>query len=122
MNKNIKILIVEDEVLTAKMIQAELRRSGYRVCQHVTTGEEAVSAVAQEPVDIILMDIGLPGKINGIEAAKQIQALVKSEVVFMTGYPDKDMMDMAMSLNPLGYFIKPLNMYDIFNTFNQLIG
>lgn len=103
-----KVLIVEDEVIIAMCLQMELERAGYEVSQNVLTGEEAVKFARQNPPDVILMDIRLAGKIDGIEAARQIQASGPIPIIFMTGYPDKAIEERARSLNPLGFFIKPI--------------
>jgi two-component system, response regulator PdtaR len=104
----IRFLIVEDEVLIAMSLELELKRADYGVCQCVPTGEEAVSFVASDPPDVILMDIRLAGKIDGIEAARQIQAIHDIPIIFMTGYSDNTLMEEAQQLHPLGYFIKPI--------------
>ncbi len=108
MTQQISILIVEDEVLTAMLLETELKKAGYTVCQQVVTGEEAVSVAQQDSPDIILMDIRLAGEIDGIEATRQIQAFAAIPVIFMTGYPDQETMNRARALHPAAYFMKPV--------------
>ncbi|MBD3305915.1 response regulator, partial [candidate division KSB3 bacterium] len=88
MNRPFRILLVEDEVMIAMGLELELKRAGYPECQRVVSGEEALVRVAQEPPDLILMDIRLAGKLDGIETARQIQAQTDIPIIFMTGYPD----------------------------------
>ncbi len=110
MTQLLQILIVEDEAMIAMCIEMELTRAGYGICQQgaVATGEKAVIIAQRESPDIILMDIRLAGEIDGIEAAQQIQACADIPIIFMTGYPDKAVEERAKKLNPLGYFVKPV--------------
>lgn len=103
-----RILIVEDEVIIAMYLEMELQHAGYQVCQHVTTGEEAVRIARRDAPGCILMDIRLAGDIDGIEAAQHIQAQADIPIIFMTGYPDKTIEDRAKALHPLGFFLKPV--------------
>lgn len=68
MRKKIKILIVEDEVIIAQFLKIELEDSGYEVCSFVASGEEAIIEAKEKNPDLILMDIHLSDKIDGIEA------------------------------------------------------
>ena len=106
-----RILIVEDEVMIAMCLEMELKRAGYEVCHRVVTGEDAVRIAKHESPDCILMDIRLAGDIDGIEAARQIQACSSIPIIFMTGYPDKAVEERAKQLNPLGYFVKPVRVH-----------
>lgn len=82
--------------------------------------EDAVRAAQQHLPDCILMDILLAGEINGIEAAKQIQAQSAIPIIFMTGYPDAAVEGLAKQLNPLGYFIKPVRVLTLKPLFESL--
>lgn len=111
----ISILIVEDEAMTAMYMEAFLRRKGYKVLKRIATGEEAVVLSLQLKPDLILMDIRLAGKMDGIEAASQIKSEALSEIrfIFTTGYSDAEFKENAMSLDPLAFFIKPVNMTEL---------
>ncbi len=109
----LRILIVEDEVFLAMGLEMILTKAGYEVCQTVATGEDAVIAVQQESPDVILMDIRLAGDIDGIEAARQIQACSKTPIIFMTGYSDNAVENRARKLNPLAYCTKPVRIYEL---------
>lgn len=106
-----RILIVEDEVIIAMCMEMELEEAGYQIYETISTGEEAVMIARQDPPDVILMDVHLSGKIDGIEAAHQIQAFCSIPIIFMTGYPDKATEKKAKALNPLGFFTKPVPIY-----------
>ncbi|MCF7794344.1 MAG: response regulator [Candidatus Cloacimonetes bacterium] len=107
--KKIKILIAEDEAIVAQYMTMELELEGYEVCCYVATGEEAIQATKKHKPDLILMDINLIGKYDGIETAEKILEF-KSDIklIFMTGYSRLEITERAKRLNPLGYFNKPL--------------
>lgn len=107
-NQSTQILIVEDEVLIATMIEKNLVSVGYTVVQAVTSGEAAVKAAAEHNPDIILMDIRLRGTMDGIDAAKRITAAARIPIIFVTAYIDDDILEQAKSISPYGYLVKPI--------------
>ena len=106
MNK-IKILIAEDEQIVAKNIEKRLTADGYHVVASVATGEEAIEEVKNLSPDIILMDIKLKGKIDGIETADIIRRDFQLPVIFLTSYADEETFQRAKNTEPFGYLIKP---------------
>ncbi len=121
MTRPIRILLVEDEIFIAMCLEMELKQVNYEVCKRVSTGEEAVSIALQESPDIILMDIRLAGKIDGIEAAKQIRMNSEIPIIFMTGYLDKTVEERAKMLNPIGFFVKPVQIREIISLIDSQI-
>ncbi len=113
MGKTINILLVEDEVITAMLMENQLEGIGYPVFKHVTTGEKAIIIAKQEFPDIILMDIRLAGEIDGIEAAAAIKAESDIPIIFITGYDDKEIKERAEKTKPLGFLIKPLEIHTL---------
>jgi len=113
MNRKIKILIAEDEVLIAQCLQMELEMSGYEVCGFVATGEEAILKTRDTKPDIVLMDINLSGEMDGIEAAQKIIAENKIPLIFMTGYNEPNFLKRAEKVNPVGYLEKPVEIYNL---------
>ncbi|OHD13585.1 MAG: histidine kinase [Spirochaetes bacterium GWD1_27_9] len=111
--REISILLVEDEVIIAMLMQKEIMDIGYKVSNHVTTGENAIVIARQNPPDIILMDIRLAGKIDGIDAASVIKSELDIPVIFITCYDDQSIRDRTQILKPLGYLIKPLEIYKL---------
>ncbi len=105
----IKILLVEDEVITASSLKLGLESAGYIVCPLATRGDRAINIAETEKPDIILMDVNLPGKLNGIETARHILKKLDSKIIFFTGYSDDDVIAQINTLNPLGYIIKPVS-------------
>ena len=104
-----KILVVEDEVITAMSLQHLLELWGYRMSGQASSGKEAVEKVEFEKPDIALIDISLSGNINGIETARQIRSRFSIPIIFITGYSDKETMKEIEELNPADCFIKPID-------------
>ena len=108
--KNKKILIVEDEIIIAMDIQNTLKSLGYANISIAESGETAVAAVTAEPPDLILMDIGLSGTIDGIECATRIHALAPGlPVMFLTSYSNIKVRERAEKVPHCGYLLKPFS-------------
>ncbi|TGK04593.1 response regulator [Leptospira selangorensis] len=106
--KNLNVLLVEDEVIIAMLIRRELKKIGYNVIDLATSGEEAIQITKEDRPDLILMDITLAGEMDGITAASEIKKNWDIPIIFVTGYQDRATRERAALTNPLGYFVKPL--------------
>lgn len=102
-----RILVVEDEVVLAKALARQLTKLGYEVATIVTEGEEAVEQALSDPPDLVLMDIELGGRMDGIDAAYEIGSSLHIPVVFLTAYADSHLLERAKRVEPFGYLIKP---------------
>jgi len=111
----ISVLIVEDEAITAMFMEAKLRNSGFNVLKRISSGEEAVDCALQLKPDLVLMDIRLAGRIDGIEAVTKIrlESVKDIQFIFTTGYSDIELKEQAVKLNPLGFFVKPVNVPEL---------
>lgn len=105
--ENVRILIVEDESLVAESIQMMLAKLGYDVSAMASSGEEAIQRAAETGPDLVLMDIALPGEIDGVEAAEEISARYDIPVVYLTAYADEETLQRAKITQPFGYVLKP---------------
>jgi two-component system, response regulator PdtaR len=104
-----RILIVEDEIISAMALERMLAGLGCVVIGTVATGEDAIEWAKREAPDLIAMDIRLSGSMDGIEAAEKIEEALGTPIIFMTGYDDKETRERALSLKPLGFMVKPIN-------------
>jgi PAS domain S-box-containing protein len=102
-----QILVVEDEVITAMDIQRRLKTLGYSVPATVCSGEEAIIKVKENKPDLVLMDINLNGKMDGIEAASQIHSFSDIPIIYLTAYSDEETLARAKITEPYAYIIKP---------------
>jgi len=107
MKQTASILVVEDEAVTSLDIQDFLRRSGYTVAGAVTTGEEALKIVASTQPDLVLMDIQLAGKLDGIETARSMWSEFQLPSIFLTAFTDEKTLKRAQLAHPHGYLLKP---------------
>ena len=85
---NAKVLIVEDEVLTARAIARGLTDLGYAVIGFARSGEEAIDMATQAQPDVILMDITLKGIMDGVSATHRIQTSLDIPVIYLTASSD----------------------------------
>ncbi len=103
-----RILLVDDEVIITTQIEEFLTFEGYHVVGIGTSGTEAIAAAQTLKPDIVVMDIMMPGKIDGIAAARQIMDRFNIPVIFLTAYADEKLLTRAKPLDPFGYVLKPV--------------
>jgi PAS domain S-box-containing protein len=102
------ILIVEDDGILACCLQEMVIRMGYAAAGPLACGEEAVAYIADNRVDLVLMDIELAGSMNGIQRAEAISQARDIPIVFLTGYSHDPLLEQAKIASPYGYLIKPV--------------
>ncbi len=102
-----KILVVDDEATITTQLEERLEFMGYEVAGSAASGAEAVDRARELRPDLILMDIVMPGKLDGIEAARIIKRELDIPVVFLTAYGDDKFIQRAKEVEPYGYIIKP---------------
>lgn len=115
------ILIVEDEVIVAENIRTKLERLGYAIADVVSTGEQAIQKALKHQVDVVLMDIELEGKIDGIDAAKHLHLLYDVPVIYLTAYADEKTLQRAKLAEPFGYLIKPFQTRELHSCIEMAI-
>jgi CheY-like chemotaxis protein len=103
----LRILLVEDEQIIAADLRRRLRRMGHTVVSTVASGEEAVAQAPRLHPDVVLMDIRLHGRMDGVEAAERIRAPFDMRVVFMSAYTTVDTLTRVWRTQPAGYLSKP---------------
>lgn len=108
-----RVLIVEDEAITALDLSTELTGLGYEVCGVVDTEDEAVDAAARQVPTIVLLDVRLAAGGDGVEAARRIRAQQDVAVVFLTAHSDEATLARALEVSPFGYLIKPFRARDL---------
>ena len=108
-----KVLVVDDEAIITMQLEERLSAMGYTVAGMAASGEEAVDKARRLRPDIVLMDIVMPGRMNGIEAAKIVTDELDIPVVFVTSYADDAIIEKAKNVRPYGYIVKPFNELEI---------
>nr|WP_321351683.1 response regulator [uncultured Methanoregula sp.] len=102
-----RILIVEDDEIIANLITTMLERKGYAVIGKSGSGEIAIRMAAELEPDLVIMDINLNGKLDGVTAARYIFQLFHAPVIFLTAMYDESLLERAKGAQPLGYILKP---------------
>ncbi len=105
-DKDINILVVEDEIILAMAMEISLIDMGYIVSGIETNTKDAVNHVKKNKPDIVLMDINL-NESSGIDAANEIWNSFKTPIIFLTSYTNDQTINQAMQCEPYGYLIKP---------------
>ncbi len=108
-----KILVVDDEAIITMQLEERLSAMGYDIAGMSASGEDAVNKARRIRPDLVLMDIVMPGRMNGIEAAEIITNELDIPVVFVTSYADDAIIQKAKSVRPYGYIVKPFNELEI---------
>ncbi len=105
--EKVKTLIVEDEIIVARDLQRHLEKMGHTVTSIVPSGEQAIEKIENEIPGLVLMDIVLQERMDGIETAEIIRSRFDIPVVFLTANGDKATFERAKNVEPLGYIVKP---------------
>jgi two-component system chemotaxis response regulator CheY len=119
-NKDISVLIVDDNDMTRETLRVILRSDDYNVIGEATDGDVALEMVTKLKPNIVLLDVIMP-KVSGIEALKSIR-LVSSEVsiLMVTANKDQETVTEAVKAGISGYIIKPFNAKKVLDTVQQV--
>ncbi len=109
-----KIYIVEDNVSIAYDLKETLVSLGYDVPLWANSGEEALDMMAKDLPDLVLMDIKLAGKIDGVETAKQVNQKYKIPIIYITSYSDEALLERAKTTHPSGFLFKPFQERELY--------
>jgi two-component system, response regulator PdtaR len=109
-----EILIVEDDEIISSLIERFLLNRGYYVCGKVKSGEDALYKTAEFLPRIVLMDINLTGKMDGITATKFITSIFHIPVIFLSGVDDDTTMQRAVLAESSGFILKPFSEKTLF--------
>lgn len=102
-----RILIVEDEIIVARDLQATLSRIGYDAFEIASRGREAVKKAEEGNADLVLMDIVLKGEMDGVTAAETIRKNLSLPVIYLTAHGEGETLTRAKQTEPFGYILKP---------------
>jgi DNA-binding NarL/FixJ family response regulator len=114
----ISLYIIEDELILAHDLKTKLTDFGYDVLGIDTKGESAIENIAnlQESdlvPDIVIMDVGLAGKMDGIEAARILTENYNCGIIFLTSMNKSEIFSKSFSLKPYAYLFKPVDVDQI---------
>ena len=109
-----KIVIVEDETIIALDLKLRLENLGHDVLDTLN-GKDAIIKTGELNPDLVLMDIGLNGEIDGIEIAQQIRNLYNIPFIYLTGSYDNSLLKRAKQTDPICIIPKPFDELEIQN-------
>ena len=116
-----KILIVEDDNIIGLEIRDRIEALGFDVTNVVPFGEDAINEILAVRPDLILMDIRLKGKMDGIQTAKKIRECYDIPVVYLTAYADYNTLERAKITEPFGYVLKPFEERELVSTMEMAL-
>jgi len=114
------VLVVEDDGLIALYLTELLENSGY-IVSSTFSGEMALQVLADSQPDLILMDIGLSGSLDGIETLRQVRKQYTIPVIFITAYSSPGILERIREVGPDGYIIKPFLDKDLLNLVRKIL-
>ena len=116
MERKIRILIVEDDMIIAANLSLQLTKLGYEITGVESRGEEAIYHAKLNSPDIILMDVNLKGDLDGVETVRFIQRTRNIPIVYLTANNDESTFIRAKSTHPHAFISKPFNKLNLQRT------
>ena len=121
MNNN-KIMIVEDDLISAAYLKKLCSEHGFEVCAMADNAKEALPLVKSSQPNLILMDIMIKGAVSGCELAMQIRGFDKEvEIIFLTAYSSEEMIEYALDARAYSYLLKPYRDIEIVSTIKMAL-
>lgn len=108
-----KILVVEDDMITAADISMQLAGLGYEVSGITPRGEDALKSIESTRPDLVLMDINLKGNLDGVETARRIAEEYDIPLIFLTANADSGTFARAKAVRPYAFISKPFQKNDL---------
>ncbi|HUP10809.1 MAG TPA: response regulator, partial [Niastella sp.] len=122
----LKIGVVEDELVIARTILGTLEELGYTHCGPAINYTEAIEMLESNRPDLLLLDIQLSGKKDGIDVAGKVNELYPMPFIFLTANSDAETIERAKKVKPHAYIVKPFSKDDLFAAieiaFNNFAG
>ncbi len=112
MATSLRILVAEDEPLSAMALQAQLEALGHLVIGPAHNGREAVEMARANDTDLAILDVRMPA-LSGLEAAQEIARFKQVPVILLSGYSDPDMIAAVTRAPVFHYLVKPVSMADL---------
>ncbi|MFJ5772044.1 response regulator transcription factor [Psychrobacillus sp. NPDC093180] len=113
------ILVVDDELEMRKLIELHLQKSGFDVL-HAENGEEAIQMVHSISIDLILLDVMMPGK-SGFEVCQELREFSSIPIIFLTALDAKTDLVKGLKLGGDDYVIKPFTAIELIARIDALL-
>lgn len=105
---NLRVFIVEDEFIHSEALKIVLDELGYELSGECSNADDAFELIKKSNSDILLIDISLPGILNGITLAQKVHDEIQIPHIFTTSYRQEEIIEQAIETNPAGYLTKPI--------------
>lgn len=115
-----RIMIVEDEALSALYTKMVLEEAGYRVVAIEMSGHEAVARAAQTLPDLALVDINLSGSMNGVEMAEIVGESFGIPSLFVTAYTREEILERLPEVDAGNIISKPIQVDQLCRRIEQV--
>lgn len=112
-NQHQKILIVDDSKSINQFLQVHLKELGFLLSGMAYNGKDAIENARKDRPDLILMDIQLPGGLNGFDTARKIRTFCDSPIIFFTGVEDEETYNELKSIDAAGFIKKPIHIREL---------
>ena len=109
----LKILIVEDDSVSALLLQRALEKNAHQIIGIADSGEKALEILEENRADIVMMDINLAGELDGIKTTEIINEKFDIPVVYLSASSDAETLNKVVGTNPSAYVIKPFNIREL---------
>lgn len=109
----IRVIIAEDESLVRVDLREMLTNLGYLVVGEAGDGRSAVNLTRELRPDLVVMDIKMPGEIDGIDAARILTEEELAPVLLLTAYSQRELVERAKEAGVIGYVVKPFQESDL---------
>ncbi|MDI1324985.1 MAG: ATP-binding protein [Algoriphagus sp.] len=110
---SLKILIVEDDSVSALLLQRALEKNNHIIIGIADSGEKALDLLEENQADIVMMDISLAGELDGIKTTEIINEKYDIPVVYLSASSDAETLNKVVGTNPSAYVIKPFNIREL---------
>lgn len=111
----IKIGIVEDEMIIVETIVLALGKLDYEIAGTAGTYEEGLEMISKDRPDLVLLDINLGTKKDGIDLAFEVKERFGTPIIFLTANSDTATITRAKAINPLAFLVKPFSQHDLYS-------
>ncbi|MDQ1297527.1 MAG: hypothetical protein QG558_65 [Campylobacterota bacterium] len=118
---SVKVLIIEDDDVTALNLKMSLEKQGYEVIASADTGVSSRNKIKVYNPDVVLIDIALESRDDGIEVARFIRDKMPRPFIFLTAHSESEMLDKAKQTEPYGYIVKPFDPINLHTTIQMAL-
>lgn len=116
-----RVMIVEDEVILTMAIRQALEVAGYEVISPVLSGESAIEHLQDDQPDLILMDVTLQGRLDGVTTTNLINAKYDVPIVITTAHSDAVMIERIENSTAVGFLEKPININEMISLISTML-